>query len=118
MRKEDDWSNWTELNFIQVLTNTCIVSCQTAVCDGNHRIFSYDTMMEQRHLTSNPSISFFYHLMVPVGPVSVQRDRLRQKSWSPCFAYVWQHVKLSDVSLGTGLRDSLVADNDIKKPTN
>ena len=31
---------------------------------------------------------------------------------------VWQHVKLSDVSLGTRPRYSLVVDEDIKKPTN
>ena len=31
---------------------------------------------------------------------------------------VWQHVKLSDVSLGTLPRYSLVVDEDIKKPTN
>ena len=31
---------------------------------------------------------------------------------------MWQHVKLSDVSLGTRSRNSLVADQDVKKPTN
>ena len=30
---------------------------------------------------------------------------------------VWQHVKLSDVSLGTRPRFSLVVDEDVKKPT-
>ena len=32
-------------------------------------------------------------------------------------AIVWQHVKLSDVSLGTHLGYSLVIDEDVKKPT-
>ena len=31
---------------------------------------------------------------------------------------VWQHVNLPDVSLGTRPRYSLVADEDVKKPTN
>ena len=43
------------------------------------------------------------------------RDRIRQKS--PCPVSVWQHVKLSDVSLGTRERNSLVPDEDVKKPT-
>ena len=29
---------------------------------------------------------------------------------------MWQHVKLSDVSLGTPRRYSLVVDEDVKKP--
>ena len=29
---------------------------------------------------------------------------------------MWQHVKLSDVSLGTHIQYSLVADEDVKKP--
>ena len=36
-----------------------------------------------------------------VWSMSVKYDRLRQKSWSPRSASVLQHVKLSDVSLGT-----------------
>ena len=50
------------------------------------------------------------------GSVSVQCDRLRQKSWSPHSVSVWQHVKLSYVSLGTRPRYSLVVDEDVKKP--
>ena len=34
----------------------------------------------------------------------------------PALSSVWQHVKLSDVSLGTRLRYSLVVDEDVKKP--
>ena len=49
------------------------------------------------------------------GPVSVWCDRLRQVSWSPRSVSVWQHVNLSDVSLGTCLRYSLVSEEDIKK---
>ena len=52
-----------------------------------------------------------------VGLVPVQCDRLRQKSWTPCSVPVWQHAKLADVSLGTHPRDSLVADEDVNKPT-
>ena len=52
-----------------------------------------------------------------VGSVSVSCDRLRQKSWSPRSVSVWQHVKLSDVSLGTRSRDSLIADEDVTKQT-
>ena len=36
----------------------------------------------------------------------------------PALSHVWQHVKLSDVSLGTRPRYSLVFDEDVKKPTN
>ena len=50
--------------------------------------------------------------------VSVSCDRLRQKSWSPRSVSVWQHVELSDISLGTSLQDSLVAEEAVKKPTN
>ena len=35
----------------------------------------------------------------------------------PALSRVWQHVKLSDVSLGTRPRYSLVADTDVKEPT-
>ena len=34
----------------------------------------------------------------------------------PALSRVWQHIKLSDFSLGTRPRDSLVVDEDIKKP--
>ena len=50
--------------------------------------------------------------------VPVYCDRLRQKPWYPRFVYVWQHVKFSNVSSGSRRRDSLVADEDVKKPTN
>ena len=36
----------------------------------------------------------------------------------PVLSRVWQQVKLSEVSLGTFLRYSPVADEDVKKPTN
>ena len=36
---------------------------------------------------------------------------------SRALSRVWQYVKLSDVSLGTRPRYSLVADEDIKQPT-
>ena len=40
-----------------------------------------------------------------------------QKSWSPLsVSRVWQHIKLSDVSLGTRPQYSLVAEEDVKKP--
>ena len=52
-----------------------------------------------------------------VGSVSVLCDRLREKTWSPALCRAWQHVKFSDVSLGTRLRYSLVVDEDVKKPT-
>ena len=51
-----------------------------------------------------------------VGSVSVKCDRLRQKSLSPRSASVWQHVKLSDVSLLTRSIYSLAVDEGIKKP--
>ena len=35
----------------------------------------------------------------------------------PALSCVWQHVKLSDVSLGTRPRHSLVVDENGKKPT-
>ena len=35
----------------------------------------------------------------------------------PALSRVWQHVKLSDVSLGTRPLYSLVIEEDIKKPT-
>ena len=41
-------------------------------------------------------------------------NRLRQKSWSP-LSQVWQHVKLSDVSLEILLQYSPVVDEDVKK---
>ena len=44
------------------------------------------------------------------GLVSIQWNRLTQKSWSPLSVSVWQHVKLSDISLRTCQRDGLVAD--------
>ena len=34
---------------------------------------------------------------------------------SPALSRVWQHIKLSDVSLGTHPRYSLVVDEDVKK---
>ena len=34
----------------------------------------------------------------------------------PALSCVWQHEKLSDVSLGTGPRYSLVVDEDVKSP--
>ena len=37
---------------------------------------------------------------------------------SPALSCVWQDVKLSDVSLPTRPQYSLVADEDVKKPTN
>ena len=51
------------------------------------------------------------------GSISVQCDRSRQKSWSPCSVSVLQHVKLPVVSFGTSPRDSLVVDEDVKKST-
>ena len=36
----------------------------------------------------------------------------------PALSRVWQHVKLSGVSLGTRPRYCLVVDEDVKKPTN
>ena len=36
----------------------------------------------------------------------------------PALSHVWQHLKLSYVSLGTRPRYSLVVDEDVKKPTN
>ena len=51
------------------------------------------------------------------GSVSVQCDRLRQKSWSPhSVSCVGHYVKLSDVSRGTRPRYNLVVDEDVKKP--
>ena len=47
-----------------------------------------------------------------VGSLSVS-DQLRQKSWSFCSVSVWQHIKLSDISL----RDSLVSYEEDKKIT-
>ena len=41
---------------------------------------------------------------------------LRQKSWSIALSHEWQYVKLSDVSLGTRPRYSIV-DEHVKKPT-
>ena len=44
--------------------------------------------------------------------------RSRQKSWFLRSISVWQQVKLSDVSLRTHRRYSLVADEDVMEPTN
>ena len=49
-----------------------------------------------------------------VGSVSVKCDRLRQKSWSQCS--VSCVAALTDVSLGTCPRYSLVVYEDVKKP--
>ena len=35
----------------------------------------------------------------------------------PALSHVWHHIKLSDVSLGTRPRYSLVVDEDVKKPS-
>ena len=53
----------------------------------------------------------FYTFFVTIRMI----DRLRQKSWSPS-SVSWQHIKLSDVSLATRSRYSLVVDKDVKKP--
>ena len=42
--------------------------------------------------------------------------RMRQKSWSPQSVSMWQHEELLDIILGIRPRDSLVADEDVKKP--
>ena len=47
-------------------------------------------------------------------PVSC--DPLRQKSWSLRSISVWQQVTISDVSLWARLRDSLVPEDDVKRP--
>ena len=52
------------------------------------------------------------------GMVSASCDRLRQKSCSLHSVSVWQHVNLSDFSLGTYLQDSLVAYGDIRNHEN
>ena len=50
--------------------------------------------------------------------VSAGHIILTPTQWYHRSASVWQHVKLSDVSLGTRPCDSLAADEDVKKPTN
>ena len=51
--------------------------------------------------------------------VSVYCDRLRQKSWSFRSCLVCGSTqKVSDISLGTRPRYSLVVEEDVKKPTN
>ena len=52
--------------------------------------------------------------MGSIGSASVKCDWPRQKSWSPRCVPVW----LSAVGLGTRPKDSLVAEEDVKKPTN
>ena len=50
--------------------------------------------------------------------MSVKRDRLRQKSWYPRSVSVWQHVKLSYVSLLDPCARYTVAGKDVKnEPT-
>ena len=44
------------------------------------------------------------------------RSLLVQKSRSLHSVFVWQHIKLSDNSLGTRLRYSLIVVKDVKKP--
>ena len=34
----------------------------------------------------------------------------------PALSHVWQHIKLSDISLGAGPRYSIVVAEDVKKP--
>ena len=50
-----------------------------------------------------------------VGSLSLKHDLLRQKTWFPGSVSAWQYVKLSIVSLGTHLGDSLVDETDVKK---
>ena len=57
------------------------------------------------------------------GPASYLMGRCQYHvtSWDrshglPALSHVWQHLKLSDVSLGTLQWYSLVVDKDIKKP--
>ena len=74
------------------------------------------------------------------APLLVRRSRVRFPLWPPApyrlgrcqynvtgrdrshglraLSLVWQHIKLSDVCLATRPRYSLVADQDVKKPTN
>ena len=50
--------------------------------------------------------------------IQLKCDSLAQRSFSPRYVSVWQHLKLSDISLETRPRDSLDAERDVKKPTN
>ena len=51
-----------------------------------------------------------------VRSVSVYGNWMRWYSWSPRSVCARQHLKLSDICLGTFLRHSLVIDEDVKKP--
>ena len=51
-----------------------------------------------------------------VGSMSVWYDRLKKRSWSPCFAFMWQRVKMSDVNFRILPLDSLAASEDVKWP--
>ena len=55
-------------------------------------------------------------LSLLVGSESILCDQLKQKTWSLHSISPWQQVKLSNVSLGTYPCDSLVADENVKKP--
>ena len=50
-----------------------------------------------------------------IAPNVTSWDRSRRL---PALPRVWQHVKLSDISIVTRPRYSLVVDEDVKKPTN
>ena len=59
----------------------------------------------------------------PPAPYWLGRCQFNMTCWDrslglPALSRVWQHLKLSDVSLGTCPRYSLVVDEDVKKPTN
>ena len=51
-----------------------------------------------------------------VASMSVWYDQLKRRSWSPCFAFMWQRVKMSDVNFRTLPPDSLAAGEDVKWP--
>ena len=54
---------------------------------------------------------------LPLGWVDVSLMWPAETEGIPALSRVWQHAKLSDVSLGTRPRCSLVVDEDVKKPT-
>ena len=51
-----------------------------------------------------------------LGGVSINGTGWDRSHGLPALSRMWQHVKLSDVSLGTGSRYSLVVDEDFEKP--
>ena len=76
-----------------------------------------DTVSEKGgRVSDGPASKKKKHMYLSVGR---KKTMVVDKSHGlPALSRVWQHIKLSDVSLGTLPRYSLVVDEDVKKPNN